>query len=223
MDVVINQIFENVEGAFHNPGIGVSVIAAVLIMVLFLAVYEFFVYRVVSHRSLYNKSFHISISVLPFFISTIVLCLQSNIVITLGTIGALAIIRFRTAIKDPVDMIYLLWSIHTGIACGCQLYEVSILTSAVVTLVLLVFENISFGRKPYLLVCQCDKKEREGIIKILSQYTKKYRIKSRNYTKDGLNLVIEFAAKNVDLLMEKLAECGTVQFSIIEYDNEDII
>lgn len=223
MGAVINQIFENMKGAFRNPGIGVSVIAAVLIMVLFLAVYEFFVYRVVSHRSLYNKSFHISISVLPFFISTIVLCLQSNIVITLGTIGALAIIRFRTAIKDPVDMIYLLWSIHTGIACGCQLYEVSILTSAVVTLVLLVFENVSFGRKPYLLVCQCDKKEREGIIKILSQYTKKYRIKSRNYTKDGLNLVIEFAAKNVDLLMEKLAECGTVQFSIIEYDNEDII
>lgn len=223
MGAVINQIFENMEGAFHNPGIGVSVIAAVLIMVLFLAVYEFFVYRVVSHRSLYNKSFHISISVLPFFISTIVLCLQSNIVITLGTIGALAIIRFRTAIKDPVDMVYLLWSIHTGIACGCQLYEVSILTSAVVTLVLLVFENVSFGRKPYLLVCQCDKKEREGIIKLLSQYTKKYRIKSRNYTKDGLNLVIEFAAKNVDLLTEKLAECESVQFSIIEYDNEDII
>ena len=223
MGAVINQIFENMEGAFHSPGIGVSVIAAVLIMVLFLAVYEFFVYRVVSHRSLYNKSFHISISVLPFFISTIVLCLQSNIVITLGTIGALAVIRFRTAIKDPVDMIYLLWSIHTGIACGCQLYEVSILTSAVVTLVLLVFENVSFGRKPYLLVCQCDKKEREGIIKLLSQYTKKYRIKSRNYTKDGLNLVIEFAAKNVDLFTEKLAECGVVQFSIIEYDNEDIV
>lgn len=223
MGAVINQIFENMKGAFRSPGIGTSVIAAVLIMVLFLAVYEFFVYRVVSHRSLYNKSFHISISVLPFFISTIVLCLQSNIVITLGTIGALAIIRFRTAIKDPVDMVYLLWSIHTGIACGCQLYEVSILTSAVVTLVLLVLENVSFGRKPYLLVCQCDKKEREGIIKLLSQYTKNYRIKSRNYTKDGLNLVIEFAAKNVDLLTEKLAECGAVQFSIIEYDNEDIV
>lgn len=223
MGAMIDHIFENMEGAFRNPGLGTSVIMTVLVMVLFLAVYEFFVYRVVSHRSLYNKSFHISISVLPFFISTIVLCLQSNIVITLGTIGALAIIRFRTAVKDPVDMIYLLWSIHTGIACGCQLYEVSILTSVVVTLVLLVFENVSFGRKPYLLVCRCEKKEQEDIMNIIKQHTKKYRIKSRNYTKEGLNLVVEFAAKNVDLFAKKLSECGPEKFSIIEYDNEDIV
>lgn len=223
MGSMINHVLENVQGAFHNQGLGTSVIVTVLVMVLFLAVYEFFVYRVVSHRSLYNKSFHISISVLPFFISTIVLCLQSNIVITLGTIGALAIIRFRTAVKDPVDMIYLLWSIHTGIACGCQLYEVSILTSVIVTLVLLVFENVSFGRKPYLLVVQCENKEREEIMSLVRQHTKKYRIKSRNYTKDGMNLVIEFAAKNVELLTEKMAEYGPDKFSIIEYDNEDII
>jgi ABC-type spermidine/putrescine transport system permease subunit II len=104
--------------------------------VLLLPVYEFVIYRVVSHRAFYNRSFHISIAVIPFFISTIILCLQSNIVITLGTIGALAIVRFRTAVKDPVDMIYILWSIHTGIICGCQLYEVAVLTSLLVTIVL---------------------------------------------------------------------------------------
>ena len=98
---------------------------AVLLMVLVMSVYEFIVYRLVSHRSFYNKSFNISIAALPFFIATIILCLQSNLVITLGTIGALAIIRYRTAVKDPVDMLYILWSVHTGIVCGCQLYEVS--------------------------------------------------------------------------------------------------
>ena len=78
-------------------------------MVAILAIYEFFVYRIVSHRSFYNKSFNITTAILPFFISSIILCLQSNLVITLGTIGALAIIRFRTSVKDPVDMLYLLW------------------------------------------------------------------------------------------------------------------
>ena len=71
-------------------------------MVLILSIYKFVIYRLVSHRAFYNRAFHICIAVLPFFISTIILCLQSNLVITLETIGALAIIRFRTAVKDSV-------------------------------------------------------------------------------------------------------------------------
>ena len=94
----------------------------------------------------------ILITILPYFISTIILCLQSNVVITLGTIGALAIIRFRTAVKDPVDMIYLLWSIHTGIICGCQLFPVAIITSIAVTILLLVLEHVHFGRKPFIII-----------------------------------------------------------------------
>ena len=103
------EVFENIFNMYSNESITTVTIVSVLLMVLFLAVYEFLVYRFVSHRSFYNKSFNITIAILPFFISTIILCLQSNIIITLGTIGALAIIRFRTAIKDPVDMLYLLF------------------------------------------------------------------------------------------------------------------
>ena len=106
----------------------------------------------VSHRSFYNKSYNITIAILPFFISTIILCLQSNLVITLGTIGALAIIRFRTSVKDPVDMLYLLWSVFIGIICGCQLFEVGVLTSVFVTLVLIALEHLNFGRKPFVLI-----------------------------------------------------------------------
>ena len=102
------EVFENIFNMYSNESITTTAILSVLVMVLILAIYEFFIYRFVSHRSFYNKSFNITIAILPFFISTIILCLQSNIIITLGTIGALAIIRFRTAIKDPVDMLYLL-------------------------------------------------------------------------------------------------------------------
>lgn len=135
MNFKMINVFENIASAYSNESITTATIMSVLIMVILLAVYEFFVYRFVSHRSFYNKSFNITISILPFFISTIILCLQSNIIITLGTIGALAIIRFRTAIKDPVDMLYLLWSVYIGIICGCQLFEVGVLTSIVVTIV----------------------------------------------------------------------------------------
>ena len=84
-------------------------------LLLLLSFYEYNVYKKLSHRACYSKAFHTGITMIPFFISTIILCLQSNLIITLGTIGALAIIRFRTAVKDPIDMIYILWAIHIGI------------------------------------------------------------------------------------------------------------
>lgn len=117
---IIWAIKDSIANSFQNQEITTSMLLAVLIMTGILALYEFIVYQVVLRRSLYNKAFNMSIAVLPFFISTIILCLQSNLVITLGTIGALAIIRFRTAVKDPVDLIFVLWSIHIGITCGCQ-------------------------------------------------------------------------------------------------------
>ena len=106
---------DHIAESFQRSEITTSLLLSVLFVTGILALYEFIVYQIILHRSLYNRAFNISIAVLPFFIATIILCLQSNLVITLGTIGALAIIRFRTAVKDPVDLIFILWSIHIGI------------------------------------------------------------------------------------------------------------
>lgn len=217
---IINRILNT----FSNPAVSKSVILAVLLVTLGLAIYEFLVYRVVSHRAFYNKSFNISIVVLPFFIATIILCLQSNLVITLGTIGALAIIRYRTAVKDPVDMLYILWSIHTGICCGCQLYEVAVLTSHVVTIVLLLLEQLAFGQRPYVLVAHTGNDGEDAVIAALKECTKKYRIKSRNFTGKGMVFAIEFSAKDPKVLTQKLQTVEAIErFSVIEYDAEDIM
>lgn len=200
-----------------------SVLVVVLLVVLVLSAYEFFVYKLVSHRAFYNKSFNISLTVLPFFIATIILCLQSNVVITLGTIGALAIIRFRTAVKDPVDMIYLLWSIHIGITCGCQLYEVAVLTSLVVTIVLLILENVDFGRRPFIMVLHCEESKEMELMNIISSNTKKYRVKSRNYKSKGIDFVIEISVKDITALVDAIKGIEIDKFSIIEYDSDDIL
>lgn len=217
------NIFEQIASGYGNEMMNTTTILAVLAVVTLLCAYEFVVYRLVSHRAFYNRSFNICLVVLPFFISTIILCLQSNIVITLGTIGALAIIRFRTAIKDPVDMLYLLWSIHIGITCGCQLYEVAVLTSIAVTIVLLILENVSFGRKPYVIVLHVaeDADEKE-LIAIVADNCKSYRVKSRNYTQKGLDLVIEASVKNMEELTAAVRDMGVEKFSVIEYDSDDI-
>lgn len=221
---MIQRVFERITATFSNDAVTTSVVLAVLLMVLVMSVYEFIVYRLVSRRAFYNKAFNISITVLPFFIATIILCLQSNLVITLGTIGALAIIRYRTAVKDPVDMLYILWSIHTGIVCGCQLYEVAVLTSLVVTVVLLLLEHLNFGRKPYILVLNSKGDAEAEINEILKKHTKSFKIKSRNYSAGDTNYAIELSVKDPHDLGEELRKAQNIErFSIVQYDADDTI
>lgn len=220
---MIQHMIENISNTYKNPVISTSVICSVLVMALLIGLYEFAVYRLVSHRAFYNRSFNICTAILPLFISTIILCLQSNIVITLGTIGALAILRFRTAVKDPVDMLYLLWSVHTGITCGCQLYEVAVLTSILVTIMLLCLEHISFGRKPLILVLHCQPEEERAILEIINKYARKYRVKSRNFTGRGLDLVLELSAKSLEKLSDEIRQANVEKFSILEYDSDDVL
>ena len=218
------EIFENIINSYANESITTGTIISVLLMVAILSIYEFFVYRMVSHRSFYNKSFNITTAVLPFFISTIILCLQSNLVITLGTIGALAIIRFRTSVKDPVDMLYLLWSVFIGIICGCQLFEVGVLTSVVVTIVLIVLENINFGRKSYVLIVRAKENIEGDLTKIFKSNKISHRFKSRNYTSKGYDYAIELTYKKIEELNNQLSNNERIsKYSIIEYDADDIV
>lgn len=218
------EVFENIFNMYSNESVATVTIISVLLMVLFLAVYEFLVYRFVSHRSFYNKSFNITIAILPFFISTIILCLQSNIIITLGTIGALAIIRFRTAVKDPVDMLYLLWSVYIGIICGCQLFEVGVLTSILVTIVLLVLDHVNFGRKPFILILHSNEDIEKELQGSFREKKISNKFKSRNYTSKGYDYAIEFTTKDIEGLKTELAKNEKVsKYSIIEYDADDIV
>lgn len=219
----VYYIFSNIADAYKNSSLNTSIILGVLLVSVLLSAFEFMIYRLVSHRAFYNRTFNISIAVLPIFISTIILCLQSNIVITLGTIGALAIIRFRTAIKDPVDMIYLLWSIHIGITCGCRLFEVAVLTSIVVTIVMLILENVSFGRKPFLLVVNLPKGKAAQLTEFLNSNSKKYNVKSRNYTGETINMVIELRIDEPDIFAQKIKELEIEKFSLIKYESDDIV
>ena len=216
---ILNEIVNN----YSNPALRTSTIVAVLGCVLVLSLLEFLVYRLVSNREFYNKSFNICIAVIPFFIATIILSLQSNIVITLGTIGALAILRFRTAVKNPVDMLYLLWSVHIGITCGCQLYELAFVTFIIVTVLLLIFEFVKIGKAFYVLVFHYDGEDEDKITAALNESGCRYRIKSRNYSAKGIDYVVELSSKDNSLVSKKLKDAGVEKFSIMEYDNDDII
>ena len=178
----IQLILDYLKAGFDNPQIPSHLIVTVLLIAAILGGYEFLVYRYISKRSFYSKQFNIVLAVLPLFISTIIMTLQSNLLITLGTIGALAIIRFRTAIKDPIDMVYLLWSIHIGITCGSGLYEVAVFTSLIATVFLLVLDLLPLRRPPFILIINASEPSIEdsalGIINEIATFYKGICFKS---------------------------------------------
>ena len=158
---------------------------------------------------------------MPLFISTIILCLQSNVIVTLGAIGILAIIRYRTAVKDPVDMLYILWSVHTGIICGCRLYEIAVITSILVTILLIVLEHLTIGKRPYIVLIHTKEDVAENIIKKCSR---KYSVKSRNYTSTGIDYTFELSINDISKLTSELKKSKSVErFSVIEYSADDIM
>lgn len=221
----LDRIFANIQAGFNNQQIVAHDIIAVLLMVGVMSLYEFLVYRYISKRSFYSKQFNISLALLPFFIATIIMALQSNLVITLGTIGALAIIRFRTAIKDPIDMVYLLWSTHIGIICGTGLYEVGILTSLFATVFIIVLDLVPIKKSSYLFIVNADSVSAEKeIMASVKSNAKIFKVKSRNLTKNKLDMIIELrTSKEQELLEAVSGVAGVLNSSLVSHDGENFI
>ena len=204
-------------GSNNSISLDINVILSVLFFTLILSLYEFVIYRYISKRTVYNKELNISIITLPFFISTIILALQSNLVITLGTIGALAIIRYRTAIKDPINMTYILWAVHTGIVCGCQLYELGLITSLFASIVICVLEKIKSKDNQSILCIKSSSNIEEDLIKVLKDNVKNFDIKTRSFANNNFDYVVLIRIFEPSTIIDKLTSLkDCVQVSLME-------
>ena len=204
-------------GSNNSISLDINVILSVLFFTLILSLYEFVIYRYISKRTVYNKELNISIITLPFFISTIILALQSNLVITLGTIGALAIIRYRTAIKDPINMTYILWAVHTGIVCGCQLYELGLITSLFASIVIYVLEKIKSKDNQSILCIKSSSNIEEDLIKVLKDNVKNFDIKTRCFANNNFDYVVFIRIFEPSTIIDKLTSLkDCVQVSLME-------
>jgi len=179
-----------------NSDLSTQTILTVLLITAIIGVYIFFVYRITCRKAFYNKSFAISLVVISMVTSIIILAVQSSIVISLGMVGALSIVRFRTAIKEPMDLGFLFWSISVGIICGANLYEAAIEGSLAITIVMLALHYIPNVKPTLLLLVNADDMETEDeILKNVKKYTKNYEVVSRNITPAGMDILVELKTK----------------------------
>ena len=207
---------------FNGMDITTAKIVATLFVTALLALYIFAIYRLVTRKVFYSKNFNIALAALSLITAAIILAMQSNLVISLGMVGALSIVRVRTAIKDPMDLVFLFWSISIGIICGAGLYEVALVTSVAVTVFILVLDMIPVSRAPMMLVVNSSKMDDEQtVLDVVGKYAKSYKVKSRNLSKGRLDMVVELRVKDESGLVSEVAALeGMIGASLIAHDGE---
>jgi len=187
-----------------------------------LALYIFFVYRVVTRKTFYSKNFNITLAGITVITAALILTMQSSVVLSLGMVGALSIVRFRTAIKDPLDLMFLFWSISVGIICGAGLAQVAVILSVVITLGILILDWMPVAKAPMILVVNAaDLKAEKKVTEVVAGYDKHYHVKSRNMTASSLDLIIELrTAQGNELVEQVMALEGIVSTSLLSHDGE---
>lgn len=188
----------------------------------FFALYIFFAYRILTRRTFYSKSFNISLPALVLITAGIILTIQSSVVVSLGMVGALSIVRFRTAVKDSMDLVFLFWAISTGIICGAGLAQIACVLCFVLTIVLVVFDRIPVGRSPKVLMVSGSSHDVEArVVDTLEKYCRFYSVKSRAFASSRIDMVVELRTNKESELIREIAGLENVTSStLLAHDGE---
>lgn len=155
------------------------------------------VYKKTFKGVMYSESFGVSLIALCLITTLIILAVTSNVVLSLGMVGALSIVRFRSAIKEPIDIAYLFWAISAGIVIGAGLIPLAIIGSIFIGLVMILFVNRKTTNNPYILVINCEDDNSENdALKLLSKNVQKYNVKSKTVSPvNGIEMTVEIGLK----------------------------
>ena len=207
---------------YASANLTVKSILVCMLVTILISVYIFMVYRLLNRNSFYNKNFNMSLPAIAILTAAIILTIQSNIVISLGMVGALSIVRFRTAIKDPMDLVFLFWAISIGIICGAGFAVIAVIASAVLTFGLLLADHLPIAKSPQILLVNSSTFENEEqIMEMVKKYCSLHKVKARNLTQDHLDMAIEVRVKEEGSLVKALMGMENVMSaSLIAHDGE---
>ena len=156
-----------------------------------------FVYRKTFNGVMYSSSFGASLVAMCVTTTFVILAVTSNVVLSLGMVGALSIVRFRTAVKEPIEICYLFWAIAAGIVIGAGMFPLAVFGSVIIGIILVIFMNKKTSDNPYILVINCenDAAEKNAMSYIKGQ-VKKTVVKSKTVSKTGIELTLEIRLKD---------------------------
>ena len=172
-------------------------IAIALLLSFAIGLFIFFVYKKTFSGVMYSSSFGVTLVALAMITTLVILAVTSNVVLSLGMVGALSIVRFRTAIKEPLDIAFLFWAIAVGIVLAAGMIPLAVAGSAFIGVILLVFVNRKPHFNPYILVLSCNNAEAEAKAKELAKKSvNKLTVKSKTVSASGIDVNYEIRLKS---------------------------
>lgn len=185
----------------------------------------YWVYKKTSAGVMYSSSFGVTLIALTMVTALVILAVTSNVVLSLGMVGALSIVRFRTAIKEPLEIAFLFWSIAVGIVLAAGLVPLAVFGSLVIGIVLIAFVNRKAHYNPYIIVLRCNNKEAEKAAKeMIEKNTDKAVTKSKSVTKGLIELNIDVRLKNDDTdFVNGLSDLEGVESAVLVSYNGDYL
>ena len=216
-DLFKSNFIENV------TSVSILDMAVALILAFGLGIFIFLVYKKTYSGVMYSASFGTTLVALTMITTVVILAVTSNVVLSLGMVGALSIVRFRTAIKEPLDIAFLFWSIAVGIVLAAGMIPLAVIGSVIIGMILLVFVNRKASRNPYIVVVRCDGHDSEIKAKsFLDGKTERCVVKSKTAQKGSveLNMEIRLRDDNTDFI-NTLADIEGVNSAVLVSYNGD--
>ena len=219
--VNFSDIFKDSFLSNFSSTISLSTIIFTLIYSLLISLFVYFIYKLTTKSVIYSKKFNISMCLMSIITAAVVLSMQSNITVSLGMVGALSIVRFRTSIKEPRDLLFLFWSISNGIIIGSQIYSLVIVLAIVLGIAMLLFDLVPEKKTPAILVIYYKKINTKEIENILNNNKIKYKFKSNNVSTKESSCIYEINLnKNNDFINEISLIKGINEVTLLSQDGE---
>ena len=188
-----------------------------------LGLFIFLIYKKTYQGVMYSDSFGVSLIAMSMITSLVIIAVTSNVVLSLGMVGALSIVRFRTAIKEPMDIAFLFWAIAVGIVLGAGLLPLAIIGSVIIGIIIVIFSTRKIGDTPYILVVNCENEETENTANtLIKEEAKKSVLKSKAVNKLGVELTYEARIKddNTGFVNKISAVDGVTNAVLVSYNGE---
>ena len=219
LSIVGKDLLDNLT---NGAEISIFQILIVLSLACIAGVYIYFIYKNFSKSEFYSKDLNITIAGITVVIAAIMIAMQSNLIVSLGMVGALSIVRFRTAIKNPMDLLYLFWAVSSGIVCGVGLYELLAAMCVMMTFLIFLLGIIPNSKAPLLLIIRAESKvDVETISKLIKEHSKYFRQKSIIIRNQDKEIIYELKSKSYNSLLDLLREVdGVRSINCLEHDGE---
>ena len=200
----------------------------ILVMACVIGIYIFLIYKYNSKAAFYSKDLNVTMGGMVVVIAAIMIAMQSNLIVSLGMVGALSVVRFRNAIKNPLDLLYVFWAVSAGIIVGVRLEVLAIVLCVIMTILLLILDAVPASKAPAILIIHMNErggvetgKKWDEINVLLEKYTRYHKVKSKNIRKEETEVIIEVKCSRPDELLAEIRKIELIeQINYLEYDGE---